>query len=114
MLGLYVSDHPLFGVEHILAAGADCSIAALQDESRPDGQVVTVGGILSGVQRKVTKKGDTWVLTTLEDLEGAIEVMIFPSAYQLCSTDARRGRDRLRQGPPRQARGRRPRSSRWR
>nr|BFE88944.1 hypothetical protein GCM10020093_115450 [Planobispora longispora] len=61
-------------------------MAALQDDSRPDGQVVTVGGILSGVQRKVTKKGDTWVLTMLEDLEGAIEVMIFPSAYQLCST----------------------------
>ncbi|MDP9846645.1 DNA polymerase-3 subunit alpha [Streptosporangium lutulentum] len=86
MLGLYVSDHPLFGVEHILASGADCSVAALQEENRPDGQIVTVGGILSGVQRKVTKKGDTWVLTTLEDLEGAIEVMIFPSAYQLCST----------------------------
>ncbi|GAA3082502.1 DNA polymerase III subunit alpha [Streptosporangium carneum] len=86
MLGLYVSDHPLFGVEHILASGADCSVAALQDEHRPDGQVVTVGGILSGVQRKVTKKGDTWVLTMLEDLEGAIEVMIFPSAYQLCAT----------------------------
>ncbi|GII90341.1 DNA polymerase III subunit alpha [Sinosporangium siamense] len=86
MLGLYVSDHPLLGVEHILAAGADCSIAALQDESRPDGQTLTVGGILTGLQRKVTKKGDTWVLTTLEDLEGAIEVMIFPSAYQLCST----------------------------
>ncbi|MFJ2029385.1 DNA polymerase III subunit alpha [Streptosporangium sp. NPDC087985] len=86
MLGLYVSDHPLFGVEHILSSGADCSIAALQDEHRPDGQIVTVGGILSGVQRKVTKKGDTWVLTMLEDLEGAIEVMIFPSAYQLCAT----------------------------
>ncbi|MEV8631454.1 DNA polymerase III subunit alpha [Streptosporangium sp. NPDC051023] len=86
MLGLYVSDHPLFGVEHILSSGADCSVAALQDEHRPDGQVVTVGGILSGVQRKVTKKGDTWVLTMLEDLEGAIEVMIFPSAYQLCAT----------------------------
>ncbi|GII76877.1 DNA polymerase III subunit alpha [Sphaerisporangium rufum] len=86
MLGLYVSDHPLFGVEHILSAGADCSVAALQGEERPDGQVVTVGGILTGLQRKVTKKGDTWVLTTLEDLEGAIEVMIFPSAYQLCAT----------------------------
>ncbi|GGK98518.1 DNA polymerase III subunit alpha [Sphaerisporangium melleum] len=86
MLGLYVSDHPLFGVEHILSAGADCSVASLQSEDRPDGQVVTVGGILTGLQRKVTKKGDTWVLTTLEDLEGAIEVMIFPSAYQLCAT----------------------------
>ncbi len=38
------------------------------------------------MQRKVTKKGDTWVLTQLEDLGGSIEVMIFPSAYQLCAT----------------------------
>ncbi len=38
MLGLYVSDHPLFGVEHILSRAADCSIAALTgDEGRPDG-----------------------------------------------------------------------------
>ncbi|MCT9930634.1 DNA polymerase III subunit alpha [Planotetraspora sp. A-T 1434] len=86
MLGLYVSDHPLLGVEHILASGADCSVAALQSEDRPDGQIITVGGLLTGLQRKVTKKGDTWVITMLEDLEGAIEVMIFPSAYQLCAT----------------------------
>ncbi|GAA1275616.1 DNA polymerase III subunit alpha [Planotetraspora silvatica] len=86
MLGLYVSDHPLLGVEHILASGADCSVAALLSEDRPDGQIVTVGGLLYGLQRKVTKKGDTWVLAMLEDLEGAIEVMIFPSAYRLYAT----------------------------
>ncbi len=85
MLGLYVSDHPLLGVEHVLAAGADCSVAALQDENWPDGRIVTVGGILSGLQRKVTRKGDTWLVAQLEDLAGAIEVMIFPSAYQLCA-----------------------------
>ena len=41
-----------------------------------------VGGILSSVVRKVTKKGDPWALVTLEDLEGAIEVMFFPQSYQ--------------------------------
>ncbi|MFI6786249.1 DNA polymerase III subunit alpha [Nonomuraea sp. NPDC050383] len=86
MLGLYVSDHPLSGVEHVLASGVDCTIAALQDESRSDGQIVTVGGILSGLQRKLTRRGDPWLLTRLEDLEGSIEVMIFTSAYRLCST----------------------------
>ncbi len=29
MLGLYVSDHPLFGVEHVLASATDCTIATL-------------------------------------------------------------------------------------
>jgi DNA polymerase-3 subunit alpha len=87
MLGLYVSDHPLLGVEHVLEKQTDCSIASLtSDGDRPDGQVLTVGGLLSGLQRKITKQGNSWAMATLEDLEGAIDVMIFPSAYQLCST----------------------------
>src|SRR5215469_3695346 len=94
MLGLYVSDHPLLGVEHILAATTDCSLAQLvgsaEDEldrgprSDRDTQVVTVGGILSGVQRKVTRQGSTWATATLEDLEGAIEVLFFPATYAQC------------------------------
>jgi DNA polymerase III subunit alpha len=97
MLGLYVSDHPLLGIEHILAAETDCSVAQLvgsADEdpereprdARADGQLVTVGGILSGVQRKVTRQGAAWATATLEDLEGAIEVLFFPSTYQACMT----------------------------
>ena len=51
---------------------------------RPDdGQIVKIGGILSGVTRKVTKKGDAWAAATLEDLGGAIEVLFFPNSYQL-------------------------------
>ena len=95
MLGLYVSDHPLLGLEHALAAATDCSVAQLigsaeQEPARSgpgergDGQVVTVGGILSGVARKVTKQGNPWAAATLEDLEGAIEVLFFPATYQAC------------------------------
>jgi DNA polymerase-3 subunit alpha len=82
MLGLYVSDHPLFGIEHVLAAAADCSVAALTGDERSDGQVLTIAGILSTVTRKVTKQGAPWALASLEDLEGAIEVMFFPQTYQ--------------------------------
>ena len=38
------------------------------------------------MQRKITKRGDTWATITLEDLDGAIEVLLFPSTYQLAST----------------------------
>ncbi len=97
MLGLYVSDHPLLGLEHVLAAATDCSVAQLLGSAeedaerssrgdRGDGQLVTVGGILSGVQRKVTKQGSIWAAATLEDLEGAIEVLFFPATYQTCMT----------------------------
>ncbi|EFC86558.1 DNA polymerase III subunit alpha [Parafrankia sp. EUN1f] len=86
MLGLYVSDHPLLGVEHILAAKADCSIAALNGGEYPDGSVVTIGGIISGLQRKVTKQGKLWALATVEDMGGGLEVMFFPATYETCST----------------------------
>jgi DNA polymerase-3 subunit alpha len=79
MLGLYVSDHPLFGVEHVIAAAVDCPISALADKD--DGASVVVGGLLSSVTRKVTKQGNAWATVQLEDLEGAIEVMFFPATY---------------------------------
>ncbi len=84
MLGLYVSDHPLFGVEHVIAAAVDCPVSALSE--REDGSTVVVGGILSSVTRKVTKKGDTYAVVILEDLEGAVEVMFFPQSYQGAAT----------------------------
>jgi DNA polymerase III subunit alpha len=87
MLGLYVSDHPLMGLEHILANGSDCTVGQLLvDEERPDGSTVTVCGLITSVQRKITKRGDAWAMVTLEDLEGGIDVLLFPSAYQLAAT----------------------------
>ncbi|MDG4765354.1 DNA polymerase III subunit alpha [Solwaraspora sp. WMMD406] len=84
MLGLYVSDHPLFGVEHILANAADMSIAALaEDGAVADGTVLNLAGILSGVQRRITKQGRAWASATLEDLGGAVEVLFFPNTYEV-------------------------------
>ncbi|MDX6325080.1 MAG: polymerase subunit alpha, partial [Nocardioidaceae bacterium] len=87
MLGLYVSDHPLMGLEHVLANCSDCTIGTLLvDEERPDNATVTISGLVTAVQRKITKRGDSWAMVTVEDLEGAIDVLLFPSAYQLAST----------------------------
>jgi DNA polymerase-3 subunit alpha len=92
MLGLYVSDHPLLGREQELAAVTDCTVAELVSSAPhppadghrviADGQVVTVGGILSGVRRKVTRQGQAWASAILEDLAGAIDVLVFPAAYE--------------------------------
>ncbi len=87
MLGLYVSDHPLQGLEHVLSNGTDCTIGQLMlDEERADGSVLTISGLVTSVTRKITKRGDAWAMITLEDLDGAIDVLLFPSAYQLAST----------------------------
>src|SRR5262249_47697816 len=100
VLGLYGSGHPLLGVEHALARDTDISRAELMppadeggDEDRPapapaqsgrgEGQIVKIGGILSGVTRKVTKQGNQWAAATLEDLGGATEALFFPQTYQL-------------------------------
>src|SRR5690606_36744430 len=87
MLGLYVSDHPLLGLEHVLTNSSDCTIGQLMlDEERSDGSPITISGLVTSVQRKITKRGDAWAMVTLEDLDGAIDVLLFPSSYQLAST----------------------------
>jgi DNA polymerase-3 subunit alpha len=83
MLGLYVSDHPLFGVEHVLARLVDAPIArVMADDSRPDGSVLSIAGLVTGLQFKTTKQGKPWALATIEDLEGAIEVLFFPQTFE--------------------------------
>jgi len=81
MLGLYVSDHPLHGVEQVLAQHADRSIASLHTDERSDGTIVTVGGLVTAVQRKTTKQGSPWAIVTLEDLEGTVDILVFPQSY---------------------------------
>ena len=76
MLGLYVSDHPLFGVEAALRRKVDCSVAEVAD--RDDGSMVVIGGVITGLARKFTKKGDQMAVFTLEDLDSTIEVTVFP------------------------------------
>jgi DNA polymerase-3 subunit alpha len=80
MLGLYVSDHPLLGVEASLRRKVDCMVADAME--RDDGSMVTLGGVITGLTRKYTKKGDQMAVFVLEDLAGAIEVTVFPRVLQ--------------------------------
>ena len=87
MLGLYVSDHPLSGLEHVLAAAADVSIATLlQDEQRPDGSTVVIAGLITSLQRKMSKQGNPWAAVTIEDMEASVEIMFFGETYLAYST----------------------------
>jgi DNA polymerase-3 subunit alpha len=89
MLGLYISDHPLMGLEGSLARLTDCTLAELRDID-PDspssgtggygseGQVRSVGGVVTELNRRYTKKGDLMATFVLEDLNASIEVFVFP------------------------------------
>jgi DNA polymerase III subunit alpha len=76
MLGLYVSDHPLLGAEASLGRRTDCTLDELADLD--DGALKAVGGVVTGLQKKWTRKGDLMAVFTLEDLRSSIEVMVFP------------------------------------
>ena len=47
---------------------------------------ITITGLITSVQRKITRKGDTWAVVTIEDLDGAIDVLLFPGTYQLAGS----------------------------
>ncbi|MEO7428736.1 MAG: DNA polymerase III subunit alpha, partial [Acidimicrobiales bacterium] len=76
MLGLYVSDHPLMGAEASLRRKCDGSLTDLAEMD--DGAIRTFGGVITGLQRKWTKKGDLMAVFALEDLQTSVEVMVFP------------------------------------
>ena len=76
MLGLYVSDHPLLGIDHVIDRHTTGSISGLSDQ--PDGSQVTIGGIVGTITRRFTRGGEPMVFFNLEDLDGSVEVLAFP------------------------------------
>jgi DNA polymerase-3 subunit alpha len=80
MLGLYVSDHPLLGLERLLTELSSTSIGQLHEGGARDS--VKVAGIITGLSKKFTRKGEPYVVGTLEDLQGSIDCIFFPSIFQ--------------------------------
>ena len=80
MLGLYVSDHPLMGIEGALRRRVDCSISEAVE--REDGAYFVIGGLINGLNRKYTRKGDQMATFMLEDLQGSLEVTVFPKMLE--------------------------------
>ncbi|HSO70761.1 MAG TPA: DNA polymerase III subunit alpha [Arachnia sp.] len=80
MLGLYVSDHPLNGLEHVLQANSDRPIASAAAGDGFRGQT-KLCGLITSVNRRVNKAGNIWAQVVLEDLTSSIEVTVFPRVY---------------------------------
>lgn len=83
MLGLYVSDHPLAGLEIPLAKHASTSIHdLLADDDVGDGDIVTVAGLVTSVQHRVAKQsGNPYGMITVEDFDGEVTVMFMGKTY---------------------------------
>ena len=89
MLGLYVSDHPLSGMSAVLAGLRDMSIAHLIDRAKtmPEREPVALAGLITGIDRRVSKKGNPWAIVTIEDLESSIQCMFFGKAYESAAAE---------------------------
>ncbi|HEY9354961.1 MAG TPA: DNA polymerase III subunit alpha [Arthrobacter sp.] len=83
MLGLYVSDHPLQGLEGVLSQHADQSITSIIAEDGPhDGAIITISGMITSLSRRIAKaSGNAYARAEIEDLGGSMEVMFFGQVY---------------------------------
>ena len=87
MLGLYVSDHPLRGLEGALARHVEITLGDLKDMAAEPGHqeqafVKVVGGVVTNLDRRFTKRGDLMCSFVLEDLNASMEVMCFPKMME--------------------------------
>jgi DNA polymerase-3 subunit alpha len=80
LLGLYLSEHPLGALADQIAQFVTAYSGDLRDESL-DGQRVVMGGIVTGVRTVITRNRETMAVATLEDLQGTLEVVVFPRMY---------------------------------
>ncbi len=80
LLGLYLSEHPLGALSEQIAQYVTAYSSDLKDESL-DGQRVVMGGIVTGLRTVTTRNKETMAVATLEDLQGTLEVVVFPRMY---------------------------------
>jgi DNA polymerase-3 subunit alpha len=81
LLGLYLSEHPMGEVAERVSQYVSAYSTDLRDESL-DGQRVVVAGIVTGRRTVVTKAKAAMAIATLEDLQGSIEVVVFPRLFE--------------------------------
>ena len=89
-LGVYLSGHPLDGDKNLLKALCTRKMRDFSEEAQEiqkeegvkDDELCVVGGILTGINKRITKKNDMMAFLTLEDNSGAVEVVAFPKVFE--------------------------------
>jgi DNA polymerase-3 subunit alpha len=82
-IGFYVTNHPLTRYERDMREFANATTETVED--MPDGREVKLCGLITSQRVTTTKKGDKMAYARLEDLHGAVEVLIFPDLYRKVS-----------------------------
>lgn len=79
VLGFYLSDHPLNGLENFCDMVTDANL--LEIKNLPHKKKVTLAGLISTFKEFVTKKGTLMAFAQLEDMFGGVELIVFPDVY---------------------------------
>ena len=95
-LGFYFSGHPLR--EHGAALASLGNLTTRNLTPDVSGKGVSLGGLVTALKKRKTRRGDWMAVFALEDLEGTVEVVVFPELYKIC-------RDRLEDEAPVVVRG---------
>ncbi|MCM8782103.1 MAG: DNA polymerase III subunit alpha, partial [Candidatus Omnitrophica bacterium] len=91
MLGFYITKHPLTNYTALLKRISSATTKKLSEKK--DGDEIAIGGILSKVRFTITKRtAEKMAIATLEDLDGAVEVLFFPSCYQKAAMHIKKDR----------------------
>ena len=82
MLGLYVSDHPLRGLELVLAKHASATVEQVNNpDANFDGETVTLAGLITSVQHRTAKSGNLYGMVTIEDFTGEMTALFMGKSY---------------------------------
>ncbi len=82
-LGIFVSGHPLADIAEGLARTGAVQIKDLK--SQEDDSSIAIAGLVTAVRRTMTKQQAQMLIATVEDMTGAVEIVVFPKQYQQLS-----------------------------
>ena len=87
IVGIYVSDHPLTPYTALLERAADMEIADLADEEKArDGKNITVAGLVTSMQVRVSKAGNNFATLTIEDMSGSVDCVMWAKTLETCKS----------------------------
>jgi DNA polymerase-3 subunit alpha len=82
LMGIYVSGHPLEKFEGVMNQMTSMSLSKVHDtDGKDQKREMVLAGLFTGTKSLITKKGDRMAFTTLEDLTGKIECIVFPKTF---------------------------------
>ena len=80
LMGMYVSEHPLSGISHMIEPHRTCQVSEVKEPN--EGEFVRISGIITSVQTIMTRSNQKMAFARLEDLSGHLEVLVFPKMYE--------------------------------